>query len=90
VPGDPSYALFAREKDARLLSLQRRAEAITAAFNSCEGISCQPCQGAMYSFPSLTLPPHAVAAAAQANVAPDVFYCLALLDATGISSTPGK
>ena len=90
VPGDQSYPLFAREKDTRLRSLQRRAETITNAFNSCENITCQPCQGAMYSFPRLQLPPKAIAAAEQAGVAPDVFYCLALLDATGISSTPGQ
>lgn len=71
-------------------SLQRRAETITNAFNSCENITCQPCQGAMYSFPCLHLPPKAIAAAKEAGVAPDVFYCLALLDATGISSTPGE
>ena len=88
-PGDPSFPLFQREKDARLASLRRRAEAITRAFNSCEGVSCQPCQGAMYSFPSLTLPPAAHTAAEKSGVQPDVFYCLALLEATGISSTPG-
>lgn len=44
----------------------------------------------MYSFPRLTLPPAAVAAAEAKGVAPDVLYCLELLDETGISSTPGS
>jgi glutamate--glyoxylate aminotransferase len=44
----------------------------------------------MYSFPSIKLPPAAVAAAQQAGKAPDVYYCLALLDATGISTVPGS
>jgi hypothetical protein len=44
----------------------------------------------MYSFPSIKLPPAAVKAAQQAGKAPDVYYCLALLDATGISTVPGS
>jgi glutamate--glyoxylate aminotransferase len=90
VPGDASYPLFKAEKEERIASLGRRARMITDGFNACEGIVCQPCQGAMYSFPKLTLPPAAMAAAFAASVEPDVFYCLALLDATGISTTPGS
>ncbi len=44
----------------------------------------------MYSFPKITLPPAAMAAAKAAGKAPDVFYCLALLEATGISTVPGS
>ncbi len=44
----------------------------------------------MYAFPQITLPPGAIKAAAAAGVVPDVFYCLALLDATGIATTPGS
>lgn len=44
----------------------------------------------MYSFPQITLPPAAVAAAAAAKKVPDVFYCLALLGETGISVVPGS
>lgn len=35
------------------------------------------------------LPPKAVEAAAAAGKAQDVFYCLRLLEATGISTVPG-
>lgn len=69
---------------------RRRARAITDAFNSCEGIVCQETEGAMYSFPKITLPPGAMAAAKAAGKAPDVFYCLKLLEATGISTVPGS
>ena len=68
----------------------RRARAITDAFNSCEGIVCQETEGAMYSFPKITLPPGAMAASKAAGKAPDVFYCLKLLEATGISTVPGS
>lgn len=48
------------------------------------------CVGAMYSFPQLRLPPKAIEAAKAAGKAPDVFYCLRLLEATGISTVPGS
>lgn len=46
--------------------------------------------GAMYSFPQIQLPPKAIEAAKQAGKVPDVFYCLKLLEATGISTVPGS
>ena len=46
--------------------------------------------GAMYSFPQIRLPPRAIEAAKNAGKAPDVFYCLKLLEATGISTVPGS
>jgi len=90
VPGDESYPLYKREIDERVASLGRRAKMICDAFNSCEGITCQPTEGSMYSFPLLCLPKAAMDAADAAGVPVDVFYCLQLLDQTGISSTPGS
>ncbi len=46
------------------------------------------CAGAMYIFPTITLPPKAVAAAKAAGVHPDVFYCTELLDNTGVVVVP--
>jgi len=46
--------------------------------------------GAMYSFPQIRLPPKAIEAAKKAGKVPDVFYCLKLLEATGISTVPGS
>lgn len=46
--------------------------------------------GAMYSFPQIRLPPKAIEAAKQAGKVADVFYCLKLLEATGISTVPGS
>lgn len=44
----------------------------------------------MYSFPQIKLPPKAIEAAKTAGKAADVFYCLKLLEATGISTVPGS
>jgi glutamate--glyoxylate aminotransferase len=89
-PGDYSYKSFVAEKEELLDSLKRRARLMTDAFNSMEGVSCQETEGALYSFPQITLPPAAVAAALKAGKTPDVFYCLALLNETGLSTVPGS
>jgi len=89
-PGDYSYPQFIREKDSLIQSLQRRARMITDAFNSLEGVVCQETDGAMYAFPRITLPPAAIEAARSKGKAPDVLYCLELLEETGISCVPGS
>ena len=63
---------------------------IAETLNSLPGISCNPAEGAMYLFPQLALPPRAVAAAAAAGTAADEFYCLRLLEATGLVVVPGS
>ncbi|KAH8500004.1 hypothetical protein H0E87_015297 [Populus deltoides] len=53
-------------------------------------VICNFTEGAMYSFPQIRLPPKAIDAAKMAGKVPDVFYCLKLLEATGISTVPGS
>ena len=43
----------------------------------------------MYLFPTIHLPPKAIKAAEEADRKPDEFYCLRLLDKTGICLVPG-
>ena len=73
-----------------LESLRRRARIMTDGFNSCKNVVCNFTEGAMYSFPQIKLPTKAIQAAKQAGKVPDVFYCLKLLEATGISTVPGS
>ncbi|CAL9764673.1 unnamed protein product [Musa acuminata subsp. burmannicoides] len=89
-PGDISYLRFVAESKAILESLKRRAHIMTDGFNSCRNVVCNFTEGAMYSFPQIRLPPRAIEAAKSAGKAPDVFYCLKLLEATGISTVPGS
>ncbi|KAL3630991.1 Glutamate--glyoxylate aminotransferase 2 [Castilleja foliolosa] len=89
-PGDISYDRYARESKGVLESLRKRAQLMTDGFNSCRNVVCNFTEGAMYSFPQLRLPPKAVEAANKAGKVPDVFYCLKLLEATGISTVPGS
>ncbi len=89
-PGDESYDNFVEERASELASLRRRAHMVTDGFNSLPGITCNFTEGAMYSFPNIRLPPKALAAAKEAGKAGDVFYCLKLLEATGICTVPGS
>ena len=73
-----------------IASLAKRARLITDAFNSMEGVSCQDTDGAMYSFPKITLPAAFLELARTKNKPPDVLYCLMLLDQTGLSCVPGS
>ncbi|KAJ8438531.1 hypothetical protein Cgig2_024620 [Carnegiea gigantea] len=89
-PGDISYPKFEQESKGILESLRRRARMMTDGFNSCRNVVCNFTEGAMYSFPQIRLPPKAIEAAKKAGKLPDVFYCLKLLEATGISTVPGS
>jgi len=88
--GDASHATYVAERDTILSSLKRRAKTLVSALNQLDGVTCNEAQGAMYAFPSVTLPPKAVAAAEAAGKVPDTFYALALLEATGIVVVPGS
>ncbi|KAF8378242.1 hypothetical protein HHK36_029581 [Tetracentron sinense] len=89
-PVDISYLKFVTESKGVLESLRRRAQIMTDGFNSCRNVVCNFTEGAMYSFPQIRLPPKAIEAAKTAGKIPDVFYCLKLLEATGISTVPGS
>uniref|UniRef100_A0A7N0VG75 alanine transaminase n=1 Tax=Kalanchoe fedtschenkoi TaxID=63787 RepID=A0A7N0VG75_KALFE len=88
--GDESYESYSAEKDGILKSLARRAQMLEAAFNSLEGVTCNRAEGAMYLFPRIELPHKAIKAAEALNKAPDAFYCIRLLQATGIVFVPGS
>lgn len=63
---------------------------VADTFNSIEGFSCNPVQGAMYAFPQMKLPPKAIEAAKNAGKSADTFYAFELLEATGICIVPGS
>jgi len=88
--GDPSYKLWAEEKALTLRNLAEKAKLTYEAFNSIEGVKCNPVQGAMYAFPRLLLPKKAVEKAKSLKQAPDFFYAMQLLENTGICIVPGS
>jgi len=86
-PGDDSFERFAREREATLESLRRRAGIVYKLLNDGDSLSCQLPEGALYAFPRVRLPPRFVAEFA-AN--PDEAYCVRLLERTGIVLVPGS
>jgi len=79
-PGMPSHAQYVTEKDGILDTLKQRAILLAEGLNRVEGISCNVIAGAMYAFPSITLPPGRT----------DFDYAMALLEQTGICVVPGS
>jgi len=79
-PGMPSFAQYAAERDGILHTLKQRAILLAEGLNRIEGISCNTIAGAMYAFPSITLPPGRT----------DADYAMALLEKTGICVVPGS
>jgi len=89
-PGDPSHELWAKEKAAVLASLKERAQMVSEAYNSIEGVKCNPVTGAMYAFPNIQLPPKAIEKAKSLKQEPDFFYAKQFLEETGVCVVPGS
>jgi len=89
-PGEPSYELFAKERDSTLHSLKQRAELVYKTLNSFDGFKVNVVQGAMYVFPQILIPPKAIEAAKAKNMPADTFYAFELLESTGICIIPGS
>ncbi|KAI6784509.1 alanine aminotransferase-like protein [Emericellopsis cladophorae] len=88
--GDPSFELYDKEHSGIFEGLRQRANALHKAFSEMEGVQCGEPQGSMYLFPTIDLPPKAGEAAAAEGRSPDEFYCIRLLEATGICVVPGS
>ncbi|CAO3675049.1 unnamed protein product [Umbelopsis ramanniana] len=88
--GDESYPLYQEEIGAIYESLKRRAVTLATCFNRMEGVTCNEAEGSMYVFPKITLPQKAIEAAKKAGKEPDNFYCLEMLDATGVCVVNGS
>ncbi|CAO3594644.1 unnamed protein product [Absidia cylindrospora] len=90
VEGDESYSQYKAEIDTIYQSLVRRSTKLAGCFNSLENMSCNDAEGAMYLFPQLTLPQKAIDAAKDKGMAPDTYYCMSMLEATGVCVIPGS
>lgn len=90
VEGEPSFALYQQEREGVLASLKRKAELTTKRLNEFPGVSCQVVEGAMYAFPKVELPAKAIEAAKAKGQAPDFFYCMEMLELTGVVVVPGS
>lgn len=88
--GEISYALDNKERSDIFNALKQRSLKLWETFNKLEGIECQKPQGAMYLFPRIYLSDKVVSIAKEKGLQPDEFYCLELLENTGICTVPGS
>ena len=88
--GEPSYALYKKEREDILESLKRRAVKLSHSLSKLPGISCTPVDGSLYIFFKVILSEKVVEAAAKRGVSPDYLYCEEMLNATGIVTVPGS
>lgn len=89
-PSEASYAQFEAERKAIYDALRRKAELVSRKLNEIEGVSSQNVDGALYAFPTIQLPTHVIEAAAEKGITPDAYFCMELLEATGIVTVPGS
>ncbi|TNN59477.1 Alanine aminotransferase 2-like [Liparis tanakae] len=89
-PDEPSYDKFMKERSVVLAALAEKAGLTEQIFNTVPGITCNPVQGAMYTFPRITLPQKAIDKAKAEGHVPDMFYCMKLLEEEGICLVPGS
>ncbi|CAO3691350.1 unnamed protein product [Rhizopus stolonifer] len=88
--GDPSFEKYQAEVNTIQNSYHRRAQRLAECFHQLEGVTCEDAKGAMYLFPRIRLPAKAIAQAQAKGLAPDDFYGMSLLNATGICVVPGS
>lgn len=89
-PGSPSYPLYKEETDGIHATLKSRSDKMATEFAKLPGVEVDPAQGALYLFPRVTLPRKAHEEAEKRGKKVDEFYCLEMLDATGICVVPGS
>ncbi|KAH0793922.1 aminotransferase, classes I and II family protein [Histomonas meleagridis] len=83
------------EVKGEIASLAKKSKILVEGLNKINGIHSQPVNSAMYSFPRLNLPKKAIEAASKSyfhgkQLKPDSFWCMKLLEATGIVVVPGS
>ncbi|EGR32052.1 hypothetical protein IMG5_097990 [Ichthyophthirius multifiliis] len=81
---------YQKEKNDLYNSLKRRAEIMTDKLNKMTNIECQEVEGAMYAFPRIHLNKKIIEEAQKRKMEPDLFYCLNVLENTGIVIIPGS
>ncbi|GKT27766.1 Probable alanine aminotransferase, mitochondrial [Aduncisulcus paluster] len=90
-PTEPeTRAIYDKEVSELFMSLKRRAKKVGESLTGVEGIHLNPVEGAMYAFPRIDIPEKAVAEAKKRGVAPDVMYCLDMLEEVGVCTVPGS
>lgn len=65
-------------------------ECLVKVLNELEGVSCTSIDGALYAFPTITLPDGAFKKAKEIGKTGEWLYCKEMLENTGIVIVPGN
>ena len=87
--------LWDYETKSEIASLGKRSRILVDGLNKIEGLHTQKVNSAMYAFPRIDLPKKAIETAQKTFfhgkfMKPDTFWCMKLLEETGIVVVPGS
>lgn len=88
--GEPSYNLYETEKENILRSLKEKSKLLHSSLNKMKNVTCNEVEGALYAFPRVELPDIAILRAKAIGIAADEFYCLEMLERSGVVMVPGS
>ena len=78
---------YLSERKVLFDSLKKRAKLVTKYLNEMKNMKSQEVEGAMYAFPSIKFSPKVIEVS---QGKPDLFYCMEVLNNTGIALVPGS
>ena len=87
---EPTVKKYFDEVERNSSALKEKANIIYEKLNSFKYIKCNEIEGALYAFPSIDLPENIINKARDLNMEPDYYYCLNLLEQTGLMTVPGS
>jgi alanine transaminase len=88
--GQQTVDLYQKEITSISDDLKEKAMMIYKKLNTMKYFKCNEIEGAMYAFPSIELPDDIISKAKESNLHPDYYYCLKLLESTGLVTVPGS
>jgi len=87
---EPTVKKYWEEVERNSNNLKEKAELIYKKLNSMKNVKCNEIEGAMYAFPLIELPEKIIKKARELKMEPDYYYCLSLLEYTGLITIPGS
>ncbi len=87
---EPTVKKYWDEVERNSKNLKEKANLIYEKLNSMKNVNCREIEGAMYAFPSIELPENIIKKAREMKMEPDYYYCLNLLEHTGLITVPGS
>lgn len=89
-PGEPSYELWHQQMQKIHHTLHEHSKLIAGTLDKLKGVQAEQAMGALYVFPRVSLPKSVSDKAKQLGKKVDEYYCLELLNETGICVVPGS